>query len=374
MQGPMKKILVLSMILGLLMLGGMIQTGAAQKVETPSQPTHFSKLIKGFIRNLNQSVSSLAADLGFDYRLRPVVGILVSSFYNPAGEEIEMGNQIALELRAALNKGNQFHVYGNEHPVSQSLKASLTVDPKWSTASQRNFQQNLLKKFKQFPVDLIITGQVSQEPENRIKVTANLIPFYKTISLVESESRRTDIRTEQFLSPGLTSQEIKKGLSVIQIPTVAKGRLVIIGLIKDEKDKYSGDALASRGTKIYRDSSGTSGMPLSLNDIACWLDDKELSIVRDWADFKKKEYLDILSGFGADTIWYDDMITEGPHLIFFSLAQTPTKNRFKTFSKSFSIKGGTSNYLFFWTHSDTMGESEIRVRHILDINNRSLPF
>ena len=192
---------------------------------------------------------------------------------------------------------------------------------------------------------------------------------------MESESSRTDIRTEQFLSPSLTSQEINKGLSVIQIPTVAQGRLVIVALIKGEKDKYSGSVpLSSRGTKIYRDSSGTSGKPLSSDDITCWLDDKELTIVRDWADFKKKEYLDILSGFGADTIWCDTMVTEGPHLIFFSLAQTPTKNRFKTFSKSFSIKGGTSNYLFFSFHSDPVGEPDVRVQHILDINNRSLPF
>jgi hypothetical protein len=280
-----------------------------------------------------------------------------------------------LELRGALNKGKQFHVYGKEHPVSQSLKTSITADPKWSVPSQKTFQQNLLKKFKQFPVDLIITGQVSPEPENRIKVTANLIPFYRPISLVESESGRTDIRTEQFLSPVLSSQEINKGLSVIQIPTVIKGRLVIVALIKGEKDKYSkGGHLSSGGTKIYRDSFGTSGNPLSLNDITCWLDDKELTPVKDWGDFKKKEYLDILSGFGADTIWCDDMITEGPHLIFLSLANTPSKNRFKTFSKSFSIKGGTSNYLFFGVHSDPMGEPEVRVRHIVDPENRSLPF
>ena len=177
MQGQMKKIIVLSMVLGLLMWGGMIQTGYAQKVETSSQPTNFSESLKGFIQNLNQSVSSLAADLGFDYQQRPEVGVLVSNFCNPTGEEIEIGNQIASELRAALNKGKQFHVYGKEHPVSQSLKASLTVDPKWSTSSQRNFQQNLLKKFKPFPVDLIITGQVSPGAGKQNKSNGKSDPF-----------------------------------------------------------------------------------------------------------------------------------------------------------------------------------------------------
>ncbi len=334
-------------------------------------------LIKGFIQNVNQSVSFLAADLGFDYRQRPVVGILVSNFYNPAGEEIEIGNQIASELRATLNKGTQFHVYGKEHPVSQSLKASLTTDPKWSASSQKTFQQNLLKKFKPFPVDLIITGQVSQGPENRIKVMANLIPFYKPISLVEGESGRSDIRTEQFLSPALSLPEMDKALSVIQIPTVAKGRLVIVSLMKMKNGQYSGPGTLSSQDRTTMKSFGESSeIPvkrLSIMDIACcWLDDKELSVVKDWEDFKKKEYHDVLSGFGADTIWFDDMITEGPHSIFISLAQDPSKTRFKTFSKFFSIKGGTSNYLFFSIDSDLLGELE--VRHVIDPENRSLPF
>jgi hypothetical protein len=378
MQDQMKKIIVLSMILGFLLLNGMIQIVYAQKVETPSQPTNLSELIKGFIQNMNQSVSYMAADLGFDYHQRSVIGILVSDFCNPAGEEIEIGNQIATELRGALNQEKQFHVYGKEHPTSQSLKADLTADPKWSTSSQRTFQQNLLKKFKPFPVDLIITGQVSQEQGNRIKVTVNLIPFYKPISLVETERGRTDIRTEQFLSPALSSEEMDKVLSVIQIPPVAKGRLVIVGSVKMEKDKYSGrGTLLSPDrttTKSFWDSSETVPRPLSLSDITCWLDDKELSFARDWEDFKKKEYHDILSGFSADTIWFDDMITEGSHSIFISLAQPPLKNRFKTFSKSFSIKGGTSNYMFFSIDSDLMGEPEVRIRHILDPENKSTPF
>ncbi len=340
--------------------------------------TNSSELLKGFIQNLNQWVIFSAADLGFDYQHRPEVGVLVSNFSNPAGEEIEIGNQIALELRAALNKGKQFHVYGKDHPVSQSLKASLSSDLKWSTSSQRNFQQNLLKKFRPFPVDLIIIGQVSREPENRIKVTASLIPFYKPISLVESETKRTDIRSEEFLSPALPSQEMDKGLSVIQMRTVPKGRVVIVASMKMEKGKYSGrGTLLSQGRTIRRsfgESSDRPLKPLSLNDIAGWLDDKELTVIKDWEDFKKKEYHDILGGFGADSIWFDDLITEGPHTVFISLAQTPSKNQFKTFSKRFSIKGGTSNYLFFSVYSDPIGEPEVRIRQIVDPENKSTPF
>jgi hypothetical protein len=378
MKGQMKKIIFFLMSFGYLFLGIMIQSGYAQKVESPAQPASVSDITKGFIQKVCDSVSLEAAHLGFDYNQRPVVGILVSDFFNPAGEEIDLGNQIALELRASLDKGKQFHVYGNEHPVSQNLRAGLTADPKWSIPSQRNFQQNLLKRFKSFPVDLIITGKVSPEPGNRLKVTVNLIPFYKPISLVESESGRTDIRSEQYLSPVLSTQEIDKGLTVIQIPKVEKGRLVIVALMKIKKSKYPGrEILSSKdrtATKIIWDSDELTGKTLSLNDINCWLDDKELTVKKDWEDIKKKEYHNILSGFGADTIWFEDQIKEGPHSIFFSLAQEPSKGRFKTISKPFSIKSGTTNYLFFSIHSDVLGEPEIRIRHILDPENRSLPF
>ena len=142
----MKKTFVLASILVLLLWSGIIQAAETQKVEASSSSHNFSEFLKGLTQQMNQSVSSLAADLGFDYQERPIVGILVSDFYNTKGEEIEIGNQIALELRGALNRGNQFHVYGKDHPVSQSLKASLQADLPWSTLSQRNFQQILYKK------------------------------------------------------------------------------------------------------------------------------------------------------------------------------------------------------------------------------------
>jgi len=349
----MKKTFVLSSILVLLLWSGIIQAAETQKVEASSSSPNFSEFLKGLTQQMNQSVSSLAADLGFDYQERPIVGILVSDFYNTKGEEIEIGNQIALELRGALNRGNQFHVYGKDHPVSQSLKASLQADLPWSTLSQRNFQQILYKKFKLFPVDLIIIGQVSQESETRLKVTTKLIPFYKPISLVESERARTDIRTEHFFSSPLSSQEMEKGLSVIQIPTVAKGRLVILASLKPQ----------------------ISPKALSLNNINCWLDDKEISVVKEWEDFnKKKEYHDILGGFGAETLWFDDVVVEGPHSFFLSLAQSTAKNKFKNFSKPFFIKRGTSNYLLFSISLDATGEPDLKIRYILDPENRSTPF
>ncbi len=306
------------------------------------------------------------------------MGVLVSDFCNSSGKEIALGDEISRELRAALNKQKQFHVYGKEDPLSQSLRQSLASDFHWSVSSQRKFQQDLLTKFKSFPVDLVVTGQVSKVAEDQLRVVINFIPFFEGINLVETESGRTNIHSEQFLSPILSPREIAEALIVIQKPPVPKGRLVIVSLVNFEKGKGPGpDRRASLNT-IARVTGGDSpGGPRKLKsyrDLTCWLDDQSLSILTEWEDQKKKEYYDILSGFAADSIWFDNLIEEGPHAIFFSLAKEPAKNQYKTFLNSFSVKPGTSNYLFLTLYSDSLGEPAIRVRHIVDPQNRSLPF
>ncbi len=136
----MKKFFVSSLIFGFLVLLGFIQTGYCQQAQDLFTPSNPGDIKNRFIKNLVQSVSYQAADIAFDYTRRPVIGILVADFSNTSGEEIVLGNEIAAELRATLNKEKQFHVYGKEHPVSQSLKMTLAKDPQWSGASQRKFQ------------------------------------------------------------------------------------------------------------------------------------------------------------------------------------------------------------------------------------------
>ena len=363
MQGQKKKFLVFTVAIGFFIWGVTIQTGYAQKSEVPFKQMNPIDLKLGFIQSLTQSITFWAAHLAFDYNLRPVIGILISDFSTTSGEEIALGNEIASELRVALSNGKQFHVYGKEQPVSQSLKKALVSDPQWRASSQKKFQQDLSNKFKAFPVDLVITGQVSKETEDQLKIEVSLISFYKPINIVEKE--RTDIHREKFISPVLSSQEIADSLSVVRIPTVPKGRLVVVSLMNLDKGKSL--------LREYKSSLDTATQKTK-NDITCWLDDKELAVFKEWQDFKKKEYHDILSGVGADTIWFDDSVEEGPHSIFFSLTQGPPKNRYKTFLKSFIIKGETSNYLFFTIQPDSQGEQDVRVRHIIDPENRSIPF
>ncbi|MEW6184466.1 MAG: hypothetical protein AB1585_01855 [Thermodesulfobacteriota bacterium] len=374
----MKKVWILFVLFVFLFSAGMVKNSQAQKEASAAQAISLPDSIQGLVQTMTESIGQKAADLGFDYRLRPIIGVIVADFLNPAGQDIELGNVIGLQLRAALEKGNQFHVYGKDHPVSQSLKTGMKADPQWSAASQRNFQQDLIKKFTPFPVDLIITGQVSPEAGNRVKIEVNLIPFYKTISLVESESGRTDIYREQLISTPLSSPEVEKGLAVIQVPQVAKGRVVILSSIKIKRSKYpasENSAPAGRTAgKVHSNLFENTGKNLYEKDLFCWMDDKELKAAKNWEGFRKKEYHNLLSGFEGDTIWFDDLIEEGKHSIFFSLLKNHATKTYKTFSESFSIQSGSTNYLYFFPLADALGEPQIRVHHVVDPKNRLQPF
>lgn len=363
----------------LILLSGLPwQKGLAQKADSPPAISPPSGPVQDFVRSLCFSVSMKAAEMGFDYRARPVIGVVVADFAGPAGEEIELGNFIGYELRAALARGNQFHVYGKDHPVSQSLKADLLADPNWSAASQRAFQQNLWRKFKPFPVDLVITGRVSPEAGNRIKAVVKLIPFVQPITLVESESGRVGVVQEQFLSPSLQPDEVSRGLQVVQTPTKARGRLVILSSLRIKKSKYSTSTLPASGTAqaIIPESGLWEDTPVSLpeTEFHCWLNDRELTMIKDWKEIRRKDYYNLLSGFEADAFWFDDMVEEGRHLLFFSLAQHPSLNRYVTFSESVTVTGGTSHYVYFFLVSDPYGEPQLRIRQVVDPKNQPLPF
>jgi hypothetical protein len=346
----------------------------------PSASLNFERVKNQFIQNLVRTIPFQAAQLAFDYSKRPVMGVIVSDFYDPAGKEVVVGNEIAAALRATLSKGKQFYVYGREDTVSQNLKISMSTDPQWKTTAQRKFQWDLmgLEKFKSFPVDLIITGQVSPEKGNQLKVVVSLIPFFTPIKLVETESERTDILKTQFISPILSTEEVSKSFAPYK--NVQTGRLVVVSLLNVKRGRdVSGESkvpLDSRPTPDTQASRQKTWDIKAVNDVSCWLGEKELKVREDndWEHLKKKEYQAILGGLGADTLWYDDSVEEGTHSLFFSLVQGPAKKQYKTFSKSFSIKGGTSNYLFFFLQADLKGEPTLQVRFVCDPENRPLPF
>lgn len=381
MRGQMKKTIISILFLIVVLLGGALQNSFGQQDEGFLKSTRPEDSKQIFIQNLIQSLSSQAANLAFDYQLRPVIGVLVADFTDPSGEEIALGNEIASGLRATLNRGQQFHVYGREHPVCQRLRLELAKDRQWTSVSQRLFKKALVQEFSGSPVDLIIIGQVKKTTEtgNQLKIEVSLIPFYKSITRVEGETGRIDILKQQFLSPALPPQEMTQALTVIKTPIIPKGRLIVISLINPERIKEL--SLQSRPPRqtpsapkdnvVMHEANWKVG---SLREIDCWVDEKECSTIQNWLDGRKKEYINILSGLGADTIWFDEWVTEGPHSFFLSLAQDASKNRYKTFSNSFSIKGGTSNYLFFFFQKDPLGDPKLQIQLITDPQNRSWAF
>ncbi|MBA4393109.1 MAG: hypothetical protein C0407_06110, partial [Desulfobacca sp.] len=292
----MKKFFISIFVIGFIMVGSSIQAGHCQQVQDLLPSTKHGDLLSGFIQNMIQSISYRAADMAYDYTKRPVMGVLVADFFTTSGEEIVLGNDIAAELRATLNKGKQFHVYGKEHPVSQSLKTVLAKDPQWSGASQRKFQQDLLNNLRPFPVDLIITGQVSKEMTggDKLKIVIQLTPFIDPITLVESETGKTEFRREHFISSPLPPDVIGQALLVIKTPVVPKGRLMIVSFLNMDKGKEAlfdatipqDKAKKKLGAVLFEKTWKIS----SLKDINCWLDDKGLTTSQDWPEDKKKTY------------------------------------------------------------------------------------
>jgi hypothetical protein len=377
MPGLIKKNLAVIISVGFMFWGGSVQTGYAQQKEPPKRQANPADPAADFIQKVNRTVSLRAAQLAFDLNKRPVIGILVADFSNGSGEEIVIGDQIGSKMRAFLNRNSQFNVYGREDPLSQSLRASLTADPQWSAASQRKFQQFISKKFKSSPVDLVVTGQVLPEMGDRLKVLVNIIPFYEPINLVESESGRTDIHKEQFVSPTFPLPEIVKDFSVIQQPQKQTGRLVIVSLLPIAQAKTLLSVQPGEGAPnlaLNAPSQADTWKLKSLNDLGCWLDDNGLTVLTDWEDSKKKDYYDILSGLKANTIWFDDLVAEGTHSLFLGVSMNSQKDGYRSFLRSFSVKSGTSNYLFFSLYSDMRGEPGIRLHYVTDPENRPLPF
>ena len=335
-------------------------------------PDQSRDLLKGFIQEMTKAISSQAADMVFDYTKRPVMGVLVANFPSASGREIDLGNEIASELRTSLNKSKQFYVYGKEDSVSQALKTIMLSDLQFGTTSQRKFQNDLkgLEKFRSTPVDLIITGQIIQENNNQLKIIVNLIPFYRLIRVVETESDRTAILKQQFISPKLSLEMVAKALTPIE--PLKTGRLVIVSLLNIDQDRKT--------QRIDRPSSGVKSMKNDLpslentwkinspTDISCWLGDNELKMkeAKDWGDLKRKEYQVFLSEIGADMIWFDDWKQEGTYTFLLSLTKDSFKNKYQTFSRSFSIKGGAFNYLYFSIQKDSSGEPYLRIQQIID--------
>jgi hypothetical protein len=345
-------------------------------LEAPSGPVSFTWMQTELIPQMMQSISTTAVNTAYDYSQRPVIGIIISDFRDDQGREIAIGREIAACLRAALNKENQFYVYGSRHPVHQSLESVMALDPSFKPVWQKRFQEYLSKNFSNVQIDLILTGMVAKETENHLKITAHLVPLFKKIRLIETEFEKRNSTQAVFISPSLSPSDMDKAFRVYP-----KGRLVILAHLEpkfEQTDPVQGTAQA-KPTKIKKTGAGALQSRWefkSPNDLNIWLDEgiKKLSLIpiKGWPDWKEKEYEDLFSGFEADTLWFDEPLEEGPHSLFFSLS--PVKDQYKTFFRTIDIKAGVTHYLFFQTGSPLPGNPELVFKFIIDPKRRPLPF
>jgi hypothetical protein len=371
----MKKYLIFLMVVGLFSIYNGQVEGNTPEVSSgpPSYPWIQAELIPRMI----QSISTLAVNTAYDYSQRPVVGIIISDFRDDQGREIAIGREIAACLRAGLNKENQFYVYGSRHPVYKSLESVMAIDPSFKPVWQKRFQENLSKNFSHVQIDLILTGMVVKETEDHLKITASLVPLFKKIRLLESEFEKGNSTQAVFLSPSLSASDMDKALRV-----TPKGRLVILAhldpkFVQTDPGRETAHASPSYKTAKNRAHPLKSQWDFkSPNDLSIWLDEgnKKLSLIKikDWPDWKEKEYGDLFSGFEADTLWFDESLDEGLHSLFLSLS--PAKDNFKTFSRTIHIKPGVTHYLFFSLESDLQEKPDIFFKFVIDSEKRPLPF
>lgn len=348
-----------------------------QGAEISTDASAFKELQKLLMPGMVQSISAMAVDMAYDYSQKPVISVMVADFRDQQGREIVIGRDMAAWLRAGLNKEKQFHVYGNRHPLSRSLESVMNLDPSFKPVWQRRLQEYLVGKHNSVLPDLIITGTVSREGEHHLKVKVTFLPFYRKIRMVETESSEEGLPLKEFLSPSLSAEALVRIMTVIP-----KGRLIVLARLNpkfEQTDPFKETSSLTKDTVSLKQRTGKIKSPWELKSpdyLSCWLDGGErkqpLLQIKDWPPWQERVYQDLFSGFGTDTLWFDDTLEEGPHTFFFSLS--PAKDRFKTFSRTIQIKAGVNYYLVFSIGSDAMGEPDMHFQLVVDPERTPLPF
>jgi hypothetical protein len=369
-----KNFMVLGLLCWFLMSAGQV---LGQKTKPSADPPSFKEIQAEMTPGMVLSVSTLAVNMAYDYSQRPVIGVMVADFRDPQGREIVLGRDLAAWLRAGLNREKQFSVYGNSHPLSRLLESVMRLDPFFKPVWQRRLQEYLAGRHNSALPDLIITGTITRDGEQRLKVSIRLIPFYRKIRMVETETPEEAYTGKEFLSPPLSPEAMARAMAVIP-----KGRLVVLGQLHPKFDQTDplkrnssprGDYVSVRHKGEKTKSSWDMKAPGDLN---CWLDGGERKLplvqIKDWPSWKESTYQDLFSGFESDTLWLDDSLEEGPHTLFFSLSSA--KDRYKTFSRTIEIKPGIYHYLVFSLGLDAMGETDINFKLIVDPERTSRPF
>jgi len=127
----------------------------------------------------------------------------------------------------------------------------------------------------------------------------------------------------------------------------------------------------------HEKEQGSSLRQLNLGDpqdLTGWLDKQELFIFEERQIGNLKDYYhNILSGFGADHIWFDAEVKGGDHQLAFSVFPVNALNR-KAVSYPFRLTPGTTTYLVVTVVSQPQKDPDVSIRMVVDPDNRVYPF
>ena len=87
----------------------------------------------------------------------------------------------------------------------------------------------------------------------------------------------------------------------------------------------------------------------------------------------KDYYHNILSGFGAEQIWFDAEVKGGDHQLAFSVFPVNSLNK-KAVSYPFKLAAGTTTYLMVSVVSQPQKDPEVSIRMVVDPDNRIILF
>jgi hypothetical protein len=328
-----------------------------------------------FFEDLFQKVARQAAAQAYDYQKRPLIRTAIAPFHDASGKETALGKELRDYLGLRFSQEKQFALYGREEAVGLSLHSLMLKDPAFKTSAQRAFQES--QAFSRTPVDLVISGTTQRADDGRIRVEVHLIPLFERVGVLEGELNVVNYSSLQFLGPPQSPEAIQKALALLEKPKRKHGRLIVLSRLDlpDSKGRMKegrapGDSPGAGGGS----GPGELWKAGPLPEMACWLDEKEIKILRkeDWDDSRKRLYRNILSGFQAGQIWADQDLPPGEHTLMVSLF--PVNGHYKTFRRSFQIEEAVTYYLVFSLDSDQRKEPVLQVRMVADAGNSEMPF
>jgi hypothetical protein len=213
-----------------------------------------------------------------------------------------------------------------------------------------------------------------------------LIPFFKPLTPVEIEADSLPFPQLSYLTPPLTDEEHKAVLAKPKTERSAAaatphyGRLIVLSNYllekpREQERRYLGtlESSASSSEKI----PGPLLRQVDLGnpqDLTCWLDKQELYLFEEGQITNFKDYYhNVLSGFGADQVWFDAEVKGGDHQLAFSVFPGNSLHK-KAVSYPFKLKPGATTFLVVSVVSRPQKDPDIAVRMIVDPDNKGYPF